>query len=1028
MTQARRLTAAVRTCLLIAFAAMLAGPAAIASAETYNLPRQFSSVQGANGWSYLYGDSPSGPTQASWDNTVSPWGTQAYSSWNGSPRFLYIGGRPIGDWKASSAAGAQMIQTGEHSDVSVGWKAPRAGTVHIAAQLNAGNPDATCCDPYPDDGVWLSLYKGATKLAGEGHVFHGTSSTNRKPNTFLTSTTSVAAGDRLYFYLRRGEWQDSDYAYYSFTVSYGSGGDLTPPQTTSSVANGRLTLSASDEGGSGLALIEYLPDTTGAEWTRYTGPVAVPAGSHRYLIRALDNTGNLGAYRQVTVTGQDNPPPPPPPPPIDPNDEQGGGPPTGATGCTHPTVTFWLVTAMASCFTQQDGKWVAQGRIRINGLDIVPIGSAQITLDPSARRISTSGQVAIRIGTIELYRGTLNWTLDAPSFELTVAGGGEIKGFEITGSAAFSIVSGGVKVEAEVSLPSIPGLPGGLTAGVTLRATNSEGLKLDGLSIELGELPIRGLVLKSAKLSYERTDEGKDRWSGEVTAVLPIGSAVEVMGGMTLLSPPWQVESIKGALDNLNKPVYGPVFLQKIGIEITFLPSLKLAGTIGLSAGPEILGAKALGVEGTLEVALPYGGEPVVVTAKGEVQVVILTLASGEIVWRVPGDVTFSGTLDYGAGIAGLKMTANGWINSSSFLAEGSGQMYVDLYFTRATFGQASALISSRGMASCAGTRVPTLFGWRTVSVGFGLSWGGSLSIKYSGCNVGDYRPSGSRRTTGRQTTPAHVQIPAGQDQVMIGATGADGPPVVTVTSPSGQTIDPETQGQNGTFDRGAWIAMREPTTRTTYFIVTEPQAGTWTVTPAAGYAVTQVGLAPSLAAPKLTASVRRSHGRYRLAWRFRAAAGRSVRFVERTGRSTHNVTSSTKGRGSVSFKPIDDGSRGKRRIEALVSQRGLPRSRRVVARFSGPAPRVLHRPAPVSLRRKGTRVLVRWRRVAGAVRYELRYSVTDGRRHFLTRTPRQQRRLTIPRVSRRERVTVTLRAVGANGLRSPARVSRLRR
>ncbi len=75
--------------------------------DTYNLPAQFSSQQGRDGWRYLYGSSPSGPTEAVWDSTVSPWGTVAWSSWNGSPRYFYIGGRPTTDWKAPSAPSAQ---------------------------------------------------------------------------------------------------------------------------------------------------------------------------------------------------------------------------------------------------------------------------------------------------------------------------------------------------------------------------------------------------------------------------------------------------------------------------------------------------------------------------------------------------------------------------------------------------------------------------------------------------------------------------------------------------------------------------------------------------------------------------------------------------------------------------------------------------------------------------------------------------------------------------------------------------------
>ncbi len=342
---------------------------------------------------------------------------------------------------------------------------------------------------------------GSTRIAGESHVFHGTTAANRAPDArCLRATTAVAAGDRLYFHLRRGAWQDADFSYYSFTVSYDAAADLTPPVSTHTLAGGTLTLAATDDR-SGVATLEYLPDTKGAEWTRYTGPVAMPAGDHVYLYgrwttRATSRP-TTGSPRPAAKT----PAPAAAPAAGRPADDQGTGPPGPASGLrarerhvlARPGARLLLHRAerqVGRPGTHPDQRARrGPGRQRDDHPTRPPAGSrAAASVDPDREHRALSGHP--------------EWTLDLPAFELSVEGGAEIKGFEIEGNAAFSIVEGGVKVDVEVGLPTIPGLPGGLTAGATLRATNAEGLKLDGLKVELGELPIRGLVLKGASLSY----------------------------------------------------------------------------------------------------------------------------------------------------------------------------------------------------------------------------------------------------------------------------------------------------------------------------------------------------------------------------------------------------------------------------------------------------------------------------------------------------------------------------------------------
>ena len=90
--------------------------------------------------------------------------------------------------------------------------------------------------------------------------------------------------------------------------------DITPPLVTAAtspaLSNGvtwynqtpSVTLSATDAGGSGVALIQYKIDAD-AVWTTYSAPVAVTRGdgTHTVYYRATDNVGNVSAQGSATV-------------------------------------------------------------------------------------------------------------------------------------------------------------------------------------------------------------------------------------------------------------------------------------------------------------------------------------------------------------------------------------------------------------------------------------------------------------------------------------------------------------------------------------------------------------------------------------------------------------------------------------------------------------------------------------------------------------------------------------------------------
>ncbi|MDX3570750.1 OmpL47-type beta-barrel domain-containing protein [Streptomyces sp. ID05-47C] len=98
----------------------------------------------------------------------------------------------------------------------------------------------------------------------------------------------------------------------TFTVVAAPPRDTTPPVTGVTVegtrnaagayvGHARVTVGASDEGGSGVAAVEYSLD--GGPYLAYTAPVVVDrAGTHIVAYRATDRAGNTSAARDVSFT------------------------------------------------------------------------------------------------------------------------------------------------------------------------------------------------------------------------------------------------------------------------------------------------------------------------------------------------------------------------------------------------------------------------------------------------------------------------------------------------------------------------------------------------------------------------------------------------------------------------------------------------------------------------------------------------------------------------------------------------------
>jgi hypothetical protein len=101
-------------------------------------------------------------------------------------------------------------------------------------------------------------------------------------------------------------------------------------------------------------------------------------------------------------TGGSERPDPPPGPAGDP----GPAPPqpSGGPGCEG-VLRVGPVDLRVTCPRRQaDGSYVASGRVRINGIDLVPAdGDVEVVLDPKTLELRTTGSVRVQAGPVVLY-------------------------------------------------------------------------------------------------------------------------------------------------------------------------------------------------------------------------------------------------------------------------------------------------------------------------------------------------------------------------------------------------------------------------------------------------------------------------------------------------------------------------------------------------------------------------------------------------------------------------------------------------
>ena len=576
------------------------------------------------------------------------------------------------------------------------------------------------------------------------------------------------------------------------------------------------------------------------------------------------------------------------------------------------------------------------------------------------------------------------------------------------------------------------------------RASNTDGFKFDGMKLGPVDAFLGPVIVSNLQFQYSRSSEV---WSGGADIqLLPAGVTIRAAPP----PPDYGFGLRRGAFDHAGggvrfdvppRPQLFPgVGLVEIGGAIGINP-LRFTGRLAIDAGGIVTidssafmafaspenpydfpaeyappGLEFLGGRRLDSYAFALGGTAGLTVPKlGSVP-----LLNSYVFYQYPDYLELAGKFEFApfGDKFKIKGEVGGFVEvlSQLFNLEGQVEACVDIDIFDACLG-VGAVVSSKGIAFCTIVPVPLSPLGPTVPVpaGLGYHWGQGFppDIMVFSCDREPYRQA---RPSASQAGARSFTIAPGAPSAKLRIAGQGAPPKVVVTGPKGERyalpyVDAASANPNA-------LGLSISETATLEVFLKSPSPGRWTVTPQDGSApIAGVSVARGLAEARVRGRVR-GRGRTRtLTYSARAARGQRIRFVERGARTLATIGRATGAKGRIRFRPAA-GRRGRRSIVALVDRGGVTTQVIRVATYAAPSDARPARPRGLRVRRRGTRLVARWRRVAGASGYAV--TVTARAAPPVMRVTRRPR-LRLGGLSARSPVTVRVAAMAVGNRPGPA-------
>lgn len=404
----------------------------------------------------------------------------------------------------------------------------------------------------------------------------------------------------------------------------------------------------------------------------------------------------------------------------------------GSDSCS-PTVKLGkaIATALTGCFKRHGKKWVASGAVKLNGIDIDPLGGGgkasasaafHVTAIPGQRRLTSSAKASVRAGKVLLDKGRpVDWKLPVGNGKVVRLGSGDgsvfrdlgkfakkLFEFPVDGDAELLIAGKGTKIPVNLRMPS---LLGGVTGKTTL-ATSQIGQVLAGQKIDVPTAAIGLLHLAGIDVTYD----GEDKFTGHAKVALPPAYS----DGISKTSVDFGFEKGELSLLKVTPPPFTPtlpivgsppspiVGLDQVAFSYIREPNSRIfQGDVFLLGGPKIAGLRVVSLDGAISLVFPESG-PTTLNATGQLKVVRVPLGNAYAKYTVgaPGVLEFGGSFD----VLGVGGSVKGKVDLAKGEFYAAGEVGGPL-------GASQAVMTNDGFGACIDLPDPA------EDIGFGWDW-----------------------------------------------------------------------------------------------------------------------------------------------------------------------------------------------------------------------------------------------------------------------------------------------------------------
>jgi hypothetical protein len=651
-----------------------------------------------------------------------------------------------------------------------------------------------------------------------------------------------------------------------------------------------------------------------------------------------------------------------------------GAPPGGCPPDAQPSVQVGLALA-EGCFTERKdaqnngtGVFETDQEAWLGGLDLKPRTGGKLVLEPANHTAPVRAEgagvdwvlphgvsIPAPLGEIEPFTPTYTLSLNTAGTLERVVALPLLKDTSAQVTVTWGTGGANSTIQAQVSIEDISknlgdafseSTVGTLSGSLTLNLANGSATSLSGASFQVPEFsahikdtdPALRLGFGGAKFTEADDANGKPTWSGEVTTLFPWADRQgSITGGLSVADE--SLAGLKLAVSGFKQPL-GKSGWELTGVngQLAFQPAFAFDLGVNVEEKVKVKGDPLFKLDGNLKgLALAsdckQGANPFEFLLSGNAPP-LESEHIGKATFQVrfcayltdPRDFAFEAAMsgaikvDVGKakGLVTASGSASGWFSGRDFNLDGSYQLQLPLI---GNIG-AQGVLSSEGYAFC-GT-------YHFITEGFATNNWVEPPQDLSGCDLTPFRaqPRAAASAAGARTRT--VRVAGGQDVVAIAVRGVRGAPRVRLTGPRGQRVD----GAHALTTSRA-IVLPIAQLHTTYVYLHHPAAGTWRVRTLAGSdLIRRLDTAHKLPAPRVSAKVTVKRGRVRVSWRAKAIPGQAIELLDRAAGTATTIQKLTRRhRGRLAFTPGGPHA-GRRTIEADVVEHGIPRARRVVARY----------------------------------------------------------------------------------------------